>query len=393
MTIKSSGSQLSFTEIEAEFGETDNRGLGQYRANDPSGAYENRDCGQLGPLPLDVGIPLDGEIKFSDFYGKRLNMVIDYYSGGEQTAQNDGANTMAATYRYLNETTEVKVVGNFKTRPGGSINQYQLTSNAWQGGKRVIIHVNKHLGSRRATVAANNSGNNDPHRKRCALRTGGWPSGTQLQIDIGSGGRIQGAGGNGRKGVSNNGDAARALSGTSGLGIEYPAQINNSGIIRCGYGGGGGGAGANSDPNKNPRDFGRSGGGGGGGAGIPFGLGGAENAGGYGNCGKGNDLSDQGGKGKAGDNGTKNQGGDRGLGGNHGEGGGRAGHGGIGGDINDPAAGGGARSGGSGGGQGSLPGQRGFGMIFKSTAIRNASSGTKDVPANQGDHAITDVES
>jgi hypothetical protein len=32
-------------------------------------------------------------------------------------------------------------------------------------------------------------------------------------------------------------------------------------------------------------------------------------------------------------------------------------------------------------------------MIFKSTAIRNASSGTKDVPANQGDHAITDVES
>ena len=28
MTIKSSGTQLSFTEIEAEFGETDNRGLG-----------------------------------------------------------------------------------------------------------------------------------------------------------------------------------------------------------------------------------------------------------------------------------------------------------------------------------------------------------------------------
>ena len=113
MTIKSSGSQLSFTEIEAEFGETDNRGLGQYRANDPSGAYENKNCGLLGPLPLDVGIPLDGEIKFSDFYGKRLNMVIDYYSGVEQTAQDDGANTMAATYRYLNEPTEVKVVGNF----------------------------------------------------------------------------------------------------------------------------------------------------------------------------------------------------------------------------------------------------------------------------------------
>ena len=77
MTIKSSGSQLSFTEIEAEFGETDNRGLGQYRANDPSGAYENKNCGLLGPLPLDVGIPLDGEIKFSDFYGKRLNITVE----------------------------------------------------------------------------------------------------------------------------------------------------------------------------------------------------------------------------------------------------------------------------------------------------------------------------
>ena len=106
------------------------------------------------------------------------------------------------------------------------------------------------------------------------MRTGGWPSGTSLQIDIGSSGRIQGAGGNGRQGATNSGTPSQAFTGTSGLGIEYPAQINNSGIIRCGYGGGGGGAGSWSDPNKNPRDFGRSGGGGGGGAGIPAGDGG-----------------------------------------------------------------------------------------------------------------------
>ena len=54
-------------------------------------------------------------------------------------------------------------------------------------------------------------------------------SGTNLQIDIGSSGRIQGAGGNGRQGTTSSGKPSQAFTGTSGLGIEYPAQINNSG--------------------------------------------------------------------------------------------------------------------------------------------------------------------
>ena len=36
--------------------------------------------------------------------------------------------------------------------------------------------------------------------------------------------------GNGRQGATNSGTPT-AFTGTSGLGIEYPAQINNSGII------------------------------------------------------------------------------------------------------------------------------------------------------------------
>ena len=36
--------------------------------------------------------------------------------------------------------------------------------------------------------------------------------------------------------------------GSSALGVEYPATINNGGVIRCGYGGGGGGSGAANDP-------------------------------------------------------------------------------------------------------------------------------------------------
>jgi hypothetical protein len=59
MTIKSSGSSLSFSEIEAEFGANGGRTLGNYRLSQSVGSLSN--------LPLDSGIPNSGTIKFSDF--------------------------------------------------------------------------------------------------------------------------------------------------------------------------------------------------------------------------------------------------------------------------------------------------------------------------------------
>ena len=381
MTIKASGSSLSFSEIEAEFGSNPGRTLGKYRSTDP--AFTNETLGELTNLPLDTGIPASGEIKFSDFYSKKLNMVVDYYddtgsSGGEANnvlnRQDDGANTMAATWRYNNQSSRVKVVGGYRSRPTGSVSGYSLTSSSWQGGKKVFIHVNKEIGSAKA------GSNSD--RNKVALRTGNWPSGTTLQIDIGSSGRIQGAGGNGRQGATNSGTPSQAFTGTSGLGIEYPAQINNSGTIRCGYGGGGGGAGSWSDPNKNPRDFGRSGGGGGGGAGIPVGFGGPENAGGYGNCGKGKDLSDQAGRGKAGGDATFDANGNGGDGGDHGEGGGEAGDGGNGGDRNDASTNGTAGS--PPRGAGGSAGSNGYGLIFSSSTVQSNSTGNKTLASADG---------
>ena len=376
MTIKNSGSQLSFSEIEAEFGDNPGRSLGQYRRDDPSGNFDNASPSgsSLSNLPLDTGIPTSGEIKFSNFYSKQLNMIVDYFddtgtSGGEANdilnREDDGANTMAATWRYNNQASRVRVVGGYRSRPTGTVSGYSLTSPDWQGGKKVFINVNENIGGAKA------SSNSD--RNKVALRTGGWPSGTTLQIDIGSSGRIQGAGGNGRQGTTNGGTPAQAFTGTSGLGIEYAAQINNNGTIRCGYGGGGGGAGSTSNPNKNPRDFGRSGGGGGGGAGIPVGFGGPENAGGYGNCGKGKDLSDQAGKGKAGTDATFDANGTGGDGGDHGEGGGEAGDGGPGGDRNDAAAGGNGQ-----------PGTNGYGLIFSSNSIQSSCTGDKTVANADG---------
>ena len=381
MTIKNSGSELAFSEIEAEFGQPDNgRSLGRYRSSDSE--FKNKNIGQLSNLPLDTGIPASGEIRFSQFYGKKLNMVVDYYddngsSGGEASnvlnRQDDGANTLAATWRYNNLSNRVKVVGGYRDRPTGSVSGYALSSSGWQNGKKIFIHVNKQIGSVKSS--------SDSDRNKVALRTGNWPSGTSLQIDIGSSGRIQGAGGNGRQGASNSGTPSQAFTVTSGLGIEYPAQINNSGIIRCGYGGGGGGAGSWSDPNKNPRDFGRSGGGGGGGAGIPAGDGGPQNTGGYGSAGAGG-PSDQNGKGKAGDDASFDAGGNGGGGGVHGEGGGGAGNGGPGGDRVDAAGSGTAGSPNRGGG--GSPGSNGHGIIFSSSSVQNNSSGDKTLASADG---------
>ena len=375
MTIKNAGSQLAFSEIEAEFGQPDNgRTLGRFRRNDSE--FKNKNCGDLTNLPLDTGIPVSGEIKFSDFYGKKLNMVVDYYSTSENR-QNAGANTMAATWRYNNQSSKVKVVGGYRDRPTGSVSSYSLSSSNWQGGKKVMIHVNTNIGGVKSTSTGNTAQTND--RRFVALRTGQWPSGTTLHIDIGDSGRVQGAGGNGKQGATNSGTPGRAFPGTSGLGVEYAAVIDNNGIIRCGYGGGGGGAGSWSDPNKNPRDFGRSGGGGGGGAGIPAGSGGPANTGGYGTVG-GNSPSSQ--RGQPGGNGDANNGGGGGAGGAHGEGGGQAGSGRRGGDRNDAALSGTAGS--PNRGAGGQPGYNGYGIVFSSNSVRNNSSGNTSVANADG---------
>ena len=36
----------------------------------------------MSNLPLDDGIPQSGRINWSDFYNKRLNLIVDCYSGG-----------------------------------------------------------------------------------------------------------------------------------------------------------------------------------------------------------------------------------------------------------------------------------------------------------------------
>ena len=296
MTIKSTGSLSFLNDIESEFGDTSTRSLGSYRSSDSN--FQNKNVGTLSNLPLDDGIPTSGEIKFSNFYGKKLNMVVDYYSGGTEIKRDLGATTMNARNRYNNQPSKVTVVGGFRARPA---------LNAWQGGKRVIVNVNKKIG-----------GNNDGNISDVALRTGDWPGGTELQVEIGANGKILGAGGDG-------GNPSTYIhspptpgfpggNGTSALGVEYPAVINNNGVLRCGFGGGGGGSGGAIDPNSSPTDYGRTGSGGGGGAGLPAGVGGSKSGqswrtGSFHPGGDEDTPTGQSYNGKAGENGTEDTGG------------------------------------------------------------------------------------
>lgn len=232
MALQGSG-QISFSQIENEFGQNGERSLGDYRTS--------QSVGELSNLPLDTGIPTSGEIKFSDFYSKRLNIVVDMHSGGDEfrkSAKNDKWNNNNLT-----------VIGGFRSKK--------------EDGSKIIVHVNKKFGSDKSSVT------------NCAVRTGSWNSSSTIQVDIGGEGQILGAGGDGGQGGVCLGTGSPGGTGTSGLGIDHngvTVNVLSGGIIRAGFGGGGGGGGGRQTDKGSDRRA--SGGGGGGGAGFPAGNGG-----------------------------------------------------------------------------------------------------------------------
>ena len=226
--------------------------LGDYRTL-ANGSNYPQSIGQLSFSSIDGGGSVatgNNPISMSQFRGTQLQQVVNFWSSGA------GGFRLNAKSRYDNNgmiggNNEVAVVGGYRSRPSNS------------SGTKVHIHVNQAIGSERFD------------QDHCALRTGSWESNTQLFVQVGSSGRIQGAGGFGGDGGNGANDGQNGGSGTSGLGVEYsPTQVNiaSGGIISDGFGGGGGGGGAHDHDHKSERTA--SGSGGGGGAGLPPGQGG-----------------------------------------------------------------------------------------------------------------------
>ena len=333
MTLPSSG-QLNFSDITNEFGTPPNNNLGAFRVSENHGSLTN--------LPLDNTIPQSGEIKFSDFYGRRLNVVVDCHSGGTETRVN-------ARTKY--NGGQVNVIGGFRSEPSPPT------------GIKVIINVNKSIQSE-----------NNKNQNVVALRTGEYGANCLLRIDVGGSGYIGGAGGNGGKGSEGAGSGSSGQNGNSALGIEYESSdgttvINNSGTISAGFGGGGGGGGAYDYDKNSSRSA--SGGGGGGGAGFPAGEGGKGGTGGS----KGGNGSD-GGLNSAGNGGGGGNNDNEAVGGSGGEGGsdGEAANKGAKGSGGEESGG----SGGSGGGDGAAI-RKGSGFtisVVNNGTIRGATDAT-----------------
>ena len=241
MALQASG-PISFSQISNEFGLPPSRNLGAYRRTETIGELTR---------PLDDGIPISGPIGFGSFYSKRLNIVV--YCSGTRVVARDLYNANQSTY----------VIGGFTTRPGSS------------SGKKVWIYTNEAIGS---NIPASWS----PNNLYCSLITGGFDADTDLRLDIGPGGVVSGAGGDGGRGGNSFYNACEQGQpgnfGTSAIGVNHqPITITNRGRIQGGTGGGGGGGVAFAHRH---RTRGRSihslapGGGGGGGLGFPGGAGG-----------------------------------------------------------------------------------------------------------------------
>ena len=292
MAVKASGSPLKFTEIEAEFGQNSDRDLGEYRVS--------QTVGELSNQPLDTGIPQSGAIKFSDFYSKRLNVIIDYHSGSTENRPSDARTKYQAGSTSGNRT----IIGGFRDRISGN-----------SAGSKVRIHVNKTIGS-----AVGNVNN-------CAVRTGSFETGTVVTVEVGSSGKIFGAGGNGGEAGTSDGnkDGENGGSGSSGLGVQFNGTtVINNGTISAGFGGGGGGGYRKVEREElfSGPVYSASGGGGGGGQGLPAGEGldggtdGTTTAGGNGGQGGENNQAHGGGGGGGGSNGSGGEGGNNNDGGN-----------------------------------------------------------------------------
>ena len=260
--IKSSNDTGSQGSITTSSGSTK---FGNYRMNNSSefGGMVvplDTDCGPSSNVDIPTGT---SPISFSNFYNARLNIAVDYYTSNE--------NRPETALTRLGDPNKRRVVGGFKGVPTNT------------SGSKVAIVVNK-------IISGKSAGVNGASVNECSLRTGnGYDVATLVSVQVGSSGRIYGAGGDGGgggnvadnissstgpNGLPYNRSGENGENGTSALGIQHnltTVKVRSGGKIVSGFGGGGGGAAAYED---SIQERSSGGGGGGGGAGSPAGAGG-----------------------------------------------------------------------------------------------------------------------
>jgi len=277
---------ISFGQIETEFGQTNDRKLGQYRVDKVYGAFDSTNAGiypvisSVGmsfPLSTNAGlnanqdIPSSGPIKFSDFYSGQRTVLIDAYSVDDSVASmlSFSANN---TY-YQNYTMNAKTSWNAGNRVRVGEENIPEQAPADDSNTTVIVYVNKFLTGTKPTASM--QATDGASREYVAFKTGSWDASTNLKVIVGDRGVIMGGGGNGGDAGNGQQNGSPGAQATSGFGADNDVHVTvkNGGWIEKGYGGGGGGGGFYASQKGFLGVWGGSsttqqGGGGGGGAGL-----------------------------------------------------------------------------------------------------------------------------
>ena len=220
MAISAYPSQLSFSQIQTEFGGSNPISLSEYYAGNANGYVP---AGTIGGLNAgSVAIPTSGAISVGHFHNSQKGFVFNVTYSGTRTNTNARVDAIAAGW---NQTVPITINCTVAT---GAVLQATTTANY---GLQVY---------------------------------GSWPSGSVMNLNIV--GYICGFGGSGGSGQGysiQQGVSQQGGGGGPALIINIPTAFINNGVITGGGGGGGGG---------NRSEWSLGGGGGGGGNGSPGGV-------------------------------------------------------------------------------------------------------------------------
>ena len=148
MALQASGT-ISFSQITNEFGTPPGKNLGAYRLdnqelNTNEGTVSYKEALGIETIPLDAGIPTSGEIKFSDFYGKRLNLIVDFYNHPTESIPTTSLTRDISFIVYRQGSGAAAAVATF-TAQDGSGDTFTITNNSSNGQKIETRTVKKNV--------------------------------------------------------------------------------------------------------------------------------------------------------------------------------------------------------------------------------------------------------
>jgi hypothetical protein len=134
MTLPVSPNSISADQIRKEFGPLSGAvSLGAYRLdtqqlNTNAGTEAYKTALGIAKIPLDDDIPTSGEIKFSHFRGKRLNLIVDFYNHAT-TSTNTAQLTQDVIFTVYRQGSNLRDAFVTFTAQDGSVHSFTISND------------------------------------------------------------------------------------------------------------------------------------------------------------------------------------------------------------------------------------------------------------------------